>query len=180
VVDDGGGDLPELGDLELRILRLPGLVTRTAADGSFEFRHLPPSPLRGPVVVPELPEGWTYRRTAVAAGERVEVRIERAWTLRGRVVSGHQGVAVAGAGVYHDHGPLGIEGTRCASDGSFELTRVPSGTVDVFADRMVERRVLTEETLGTKTRTKRGMPQGPTRVQVAAGVEPEPIEVTIR
>lgn len=179
VVTADGDDLPELGGLELRILRLPGLVTTTAADGSFEFLHLPPSPMRGPVVIPELPAGWTFRRTTVAAGETIELRIERATTLRGEVFSRTRGVRIGGAAVYHDHGPLGMETTRADDDGAFELTRLPHGIVDVFADCMVERRSLSAEALESKTRTKRVLLQGSTPVAVAPGVPLEPIEVKI-
>jgi hypothetical protein len=170
---------PALGDLELRIHHLPGVTARTQEDGTFSVHHLPPAPRFAHVLVPGLPSGWTYRRTALRSGDTRDVLLQPAQQLRGRVVNGHTNGGVAGAVVYHEHGPNGIESAVCDGDGRFVLDRVPFGPVEVFADVMVPRRSVPADKLEGKGRGRKVLIQGTESVFVQPGQTPEPLKITM-
>ena len=174
-----GSEAPPLGDLELRIHHLPSVTARTRDDGRFSVHHLPTAPRFAHVLVPDLPRGWTYRRTALRSGDTRDVLLQPAQQLRGRVVNGHTNGGVAGAVVYHEHGPNGIESAVCDGDGRFVLDRVPFGPVEVFADVMVSRASVPSDKLEGKGRGRKVLIQGSESVFVQPGKEPEPLQITM-
>lgn len=176
---DAGGDEPDLGGLEVRLHHVPGLTSCTGPDGTFTIPHAPPPPARVSVLVPDLPAGWTYRRTAVQAGQSTDVEIMRSRKIRGRVVNGHDGSGIAGATVQHDHGPLAVEATRTDGEGRFELDRVPLGTVDVFAFLIVDRSALPADARQGRGRGRKVMIDGFDTVVVRSDVAPDELVITL-
>ncbi|MBK8980637.1 MAG: carboxypeptidase regulatory-like domain-containing protein [Planctomycetes bacterium] len=127
------GDAFDPADRELRVFRLPGVSAIVQPDGSFEIDHLPPPSQRAHLLL-DVPPGFTFRRTTVAAGDTdARIDVQRAVPVHGRVVNGHTREGVVGAQVFHDHGPRGMEGARTGADGSFDLVEVPPGPVTVQA-----------------------------------------------
>jgi hypothetical protein len=122
-----------LDGLELRVLNLPGVSARVGGDGRFQLDHLPPRPSIAYPVVAGLGEGWTCERVALVAGGEVEIRIVREARVQGRVVDGLTGLPVAGARVFHEHGPDCVTATLSDASGAFELGRVPPGRIEVWA-----------------------------------------------
>jgi hypothetical protein len=138
-----GPDTEVPGDLlagrHLAVRALPGVDTVTAEDGSFVLDHLSPR-YRATLLVADLPEGFTHRRTTVGAGdEGVELLIEPEHTIRGIVINGNNGRGLPGVSVWHPHGPHGDEAVRTSESGlltragAFELRDVPSGTIEITA-----------------------------------------------
>ncbi|MBI5852342.1 MAG: carboxypeptidase regulatory-like domain-containing protein [Planctomycetes bacterium] len=161
-----------LDGLELRVLNLPGVVARVAADGSFELAQLPPPPTTAYSVVAGLPPGWTFERTALVAGSDVTIRLVREERVQGRVVDAASGAPVAGARVFHEHGPMCVAATRSEADGSFELGLVPPG-------RIVLRAVLERRPVPGERMVLPGLAQAVETVEVGNGSPPQPVLLRI-
>lgn len=161
-----------LDGLELRVLNLPGVTARVAADGSFELALLPPPPTVAYSVVDGVPPGWTFERTALVAGTDVTIRLVREERVQGRVVDAASGAPVAGARVFHEHGPMCVAATRSAADGSFELGLVPPG-------RIVLRAVLERRPVPGERMVLPGLAQAVETVEVGNGSPPQPVVLRI-
>jgi hypothetical protein len=109
---------------------VPGVETRTDADGSFELDHLPAPPAKTRLVLGSLPEGYTHQLTLVSPGTGdLVIRVFRSGAVEGRVVEAAGGPGVRGATVVHEHGPRGREVARCDETGYFRIGRSPPGGV---------------------------------------------------
>jgi hypothetical protein len=108
---------------------LPGVAAGVAADGTFLLDHVPPN-LAPRLLLHGLPPSHTHRMLQASPGDRgVRIAVVRASRIRGRVVDARTHVPIAGAHVWHDHGPAGRISADSASDGSFELDRTPPGEI---------------------------------------------------
>lgn len=112
---------------------LPGVATQVAADGAFVLDHVPPD-LEPRLLLYGLPERFTHGLVRASAGqEGVLFAVMRSATVRGYVVERASQRPVAGALVWHPHGPAGQITVESAADGSFVLPRVPPGEVVIGA-----------------------------------------------
>lgn len=133
-------ELPDGVDARgLRLLAkgLPGVETSIAADGTFALDHVPPI-FEPRLLVHGLPETFTHGRVNASPGQSgVRIEVVRAAIVRGFVVERATQRAVAGAMVWHPHGPAGQVAVDTASDGSFVLRGVPPGTIRIGAQAEV-------------------------------------------
>jgi hypothetical protein len=119
--------------LQLLAKGLPGLVTDVRPDGTFVLEHVPPrASLR--LLVSGLPATHTHAETRAEPGSRgVEIRITRAGSIAGAVVDRYSQAPLAGAYVWHRHGPAGTVMVQTDTGGRFLLERVPPGVIEIGA-----------------------------------------------
>jgi hypothetical protein len=87
-----------------------------------------------------LPPGYTHARTTALAGDReIRLVVEREARIAGVVRDATTRTPLRGVKVFHEHGPAGIEVVESDADGGFAITRVPTGSIRVHADAIVER-----------------------------------------
>ena len=132
---------PDVNLAGLRILafNLPGVEAATDADGRFVLDHLPPPPTVVQLLVSTLAAGYTHAKVLVESGQRdVEIHVQRAASVSGRVMNVETGLGVARATVRHDYGPHGIEVVECDSGGGFRIGGLPAGqvTLDAYMKRV--------------------------------------------
>lgn len=112
---------------------LPGVQAAVQEDGSFSLDHVPPQ-LKPRLLLYGLPPGFTHLTVSAKPGDTgVELRVVRAASVRGYVADRFTQRPIAGAMVWHDHGPKGSVRTETASDGSFVLGSVPAGDIPILA-----------------------------------------------
>ena len=112
---------------------LPGVQTAVQEDGTFVLDHVPPH-LKPRLLLYGLPSGFTHPTVSAKPGDTgIDVRILRSATVRGVVADRFTQRPIAGAMVWHDHGPKGSVRTETASDGSFVLGSVPAGDIPILA-----------------------------------------------
>lgn len=126
----------------------PALVVRTDASGAFRADGVAPGDTS--VEARTLTFAPTRSRIVVRAGETssVTLALGRGGSLRG-VVSSADGVPAAKVAieVTSEHAgewPLRLASTSTRSDGSFEIDRLPSGTLAVIADGSQRGRLLAQ------------------------------------
>ncbi len=159
--------------LDLRVLALPGVGTKIRADGTFELDDVPDTYPEVFLVVPNLPDGETFRRTAASPGdEDVRIEIEPGQTLHGRVLNGYSGRPAANAAVTHEHGPRGEETVLTDADGRFAIPLVPAGPVRILASLDVPRAEV-PQAARPEGRARTVMLQGSVQTLVVPGEEPE-------
>ena len=124
-----------LTDWTVRVLRVPGVVAPVAADGTFRLDHMLGPPKIATLVLADIDEGLTHRPVRAAVGDRdVEIQIEPAHQLAGRVVNMHNGAGIGGCSVFHTEASNGTEVVQTDANGNFLLRRVPEGSIRVYAE----------------------------------------------
>lgn len=112
---------------------LPGVQAPVQEDGSFELDHVPPH-LKPRLLLYGLPEGFTHPALSARPGDTgVGLRVLRSAFVRGYVADRFTQRPIAGAMVWHEHGPKGSVMAETGSDGSFVLGYVPAGDIPVLA-----------------------------------------------
>lgn len=185
VTTDGAIPL-RLQDLELRVFHVPGLQTRTDADGRFTLLYAPSGVDQFYLLASTLPAEFTHRRCAVSVGAAdVELLVTASAMVRGRVVNGNNQLGVAGASVVHDHGPSGLEVATCDSGGWFEIGRVPPGPVTLRAEILIDRPVdgpampKASDRAVSLIRTRKTLVQSTVDLAIRAGEIRDGVEIVI-
>lgn len=120
--------------LAVRAFRCPGISARVHADGGFSLDSFPTPPTNARLLVHGLPPGHTHASVLATAGDHdIVLRVVRAATVRGVVVTADRDLPVPGAYVQHPHGPEAGLGAYTAAGGAFELTGLPAGRVRLDA-----------------------------------------------
>lgn len=140
---------PDFEPARLRVLArgLPGVQAEPRADGSFELDHVTPGQ-HPRLLLFGLPPSLTHHEVRGSAGDSdVRIVAEPAATIRGHVLHRGSQRRMAGAVVWHRHGPVGQVAVEADRGGAFELPAVPAGEIELRAslrerdesDKLVER-----------------------------------------
>ncbi|MBK8099006.1 MAG: hypothetical protein IPK26_18015 [Planctomycetes bacterium] len=125
-------DLPTDG-LQLLARGLPGVATSIAADGAFALDHVTPG-LLPKLLVHGLPPAWTHLESrGQVGGPPIEIKILRSGVVRGYVLDLVSQRPLAGAMVWHRHGPTGMTAVKSQADGGFTIDRIPPGELTLGA-----------------------------------------------
>lgn len=140
---------PGVDPKALRVLAkgLPGVEAAVGDDGAFALDHVAPN-LEPRLLVHGLPPSWTHAQVHAMPGDaNVAIAVVPAARVRGRVVDRNTLLPIAGAMVWHEHGPAGWVAVDADSDGRFELELAPAGSLLVRAQRYSEDALGNRETL---------------------------------
>lgn len=119
--------------LQLLARGLPGVATTIAPDGAFALDHVPPG-LEPKLLVHGLPDTWTHLESrGKVGGAPLEIPILRAGVVRGYVIDLTSQRPLAGAVVWHRHGPTGMTVARSDAQGAFTIGRIPPGELTLGA-----------------------------------------------